>query len=92
MQRNGGREARGGRGAECRGSVSAVELGARQDSAGKASTVCVDCRDGERQTQHTQWLEGRQHSPRVVGGGGVEERRARFAGLRSRRTLLIAGK
>ena len=57
---------------ECRGSVSAVEQGARQDSVGKASTVGVDWHEGEWQTQHPQWLEGRQHPPRVVRRGVVE--------------------
>lgn len=65
--------------------VSAVELGARQDSAGKATTVRVDCCEGERQTQHTQWLEGRQHPPQVVGVVVSRKRRERFAGLCRRR-------
>jgi hypothetical protein len=41
------------------GCVSAVALGARQDGAGKAIRCASTCHDGERQTQHTQWPEGR---------------------------------
>jgi hypothetical protein len=96
MQVAGGREVRGGRDAECRGCVSRLRVGGRvgrpSSQRGKSNSVCVDGRDGERQTQHTQWPEGRQQSPRVEGGGGVEERRVRFAGARSPRTLLIARK
>lgn len=80
------------RSSECQGSVTAVELGARRDSAGKASTGCVECREGERQTQHTEWLDGRQHPPRVERRGGCEEmsRASRDGAVEG--TLLIARK
>lgn len=53
----------------------------------KQARVAFDCRKDERQTQHKQWLAGRQRPPRVVRGVVVKGRASEVCGSRQTRAV-----